>query len=311
MGKPTVHILLATCQGEQFLQEQLDSIAKQTYPDWVLHVSDDGSTDNTCRIIAAFGQAVSQSVILDVGQCKGSTINFFHLVNNAPINNPLDLYAFCDQDDVWLPEKLERVILHHKAQNIAPNQAYLYCGRTRVVNEKLLFEGLSPMPCRPLSFGNALLQNVAGGNTMVLNLALLKILRTINPINSVLHDWTTYQVASGCDGLMYFDQTPTILYRQHRTNLIGINNGFSQRYKRLNFMLQGGYKNWAEQTDLAMHDVASFLANASIVELNIFQKMRSNRNPLTRIYLAASSKLRRQTLLGNISFLFAVLFYLI
>jgi len=150
----TVHILLATYNGARYLDEQLQSIARQTHCDWTLTVSDDGSSDDTLDIVQRFSAQVNQPVTVLQGPRQGSsTANFFHLLAQAPTGNSLDLYAFCDQDDVWLDDKLSSAVKWHiqySGQNVR-----LYCGRTQVVDEQLQPIGISPNIKRPPSFGNA------------------------------------------------------------------------------------------------------------------------------------------------------------
>lgn len=178
--QPTVHILLATYNGAKYLQAQLDSIARQTHPQWTLTVSDDGSTDETLNIVKAFAQNSPQTVNLLQGPCAGSsTRNFCHLIQHAPAGTEHDLYAFCDQDDVWLDTKLERAVQWH-AQHLQ-QPVRLYCGRTQFVNGKLQPIGLSPGIRRPPSFGNALVQNIASGNTMVFSPSMLAAQKKSSP----------------------------------------------------------------------------------------------------------------------------------
>jgi len=170
--QPTVHILLATYNGARYLTEQLQSITRQTHSAWTLTVSDDGSTDDTLAIVQRFAAQVDQPVTVLQGPRQGSsTSNFSHLLGNAPTGNSQDLYAFCDQDDVWHDSKLERAVQFHA---LHPSQCVrLYCGRTQFVNERLQPIGLSPSIKRPPSFGNALVQNIASGNTMVFSQEVL------------------------------------------------------------------------------------------------------------------------------------------
>jgi glycosyltransferase involved in cell wall biosynthesis len=300
MSKPVVHILLATCHGRAFLQEQLDSIASQTYSNWDLLVSDDGSTDGTREIVIAFAKKNVQKITLVSGPCKGSAHNFFHLINLASTTETNCLFSFCDQDDVWLPQKLARSIKHFESTQNTERQPYLYCSRTQVVDENLRVIGLSNVPRRPLAFGNALLQNVASGNTMIFNEKLLHILRLIKPHHSVLHDWTAYQVATGCDGIVHFDSEPTLLYRQHRGNLVGINSGLVSSFRRLLFLFRGGYKRWACKTELALSDVTEFLTPASKELFGLFCKVRSTDNMWHRFLVVMRGDLWCQSRSGTV-----------
>lgn len=300
MSKPVVHILLATYQGCAFLQEQLDSIAAQTYSNWDLLVSDDGSTDGTREIVIAFAKKNAQKITFVNGPCKGSTHNFFHLISSAAQTETNDLFSFCDQDDVWLPEKLAWAINHFESIQNTDRRPHLYCSRTQVVDENLQFIGLSALPRRPLAFGNALLQNVASGNTMVFNDTLLHLLRLIKPHHSVLHDWTAYQVATGCDGIVHFDNVPTLFYRQHGGNLVGFNSGLISSFRRLSFLSRGGYKRWAFKTESALSEITEFLTPASKELFGLFCKVRSTGNMWHRFLVVRRGDLWCQSRVATI-----------
>jgi glycosyltransferase involved in cell wall biosynthesis len=311
MTEPVVHILLATYQGQAYLEEQLNSLASQTYPYWRLWVSDDGSTDDTVSIVEKFSLSVPQSVSFIAGPQKGSTYNFFHLMNTVPRDNKTDLYAFCDQDDVWLPNKLASAVAHHRSENMAIDQPYLYCCATRIVNRALQFKKITPKPKRPPSFGNALLQNIASGNTMVFNSELLRLMLFIDVKNAVIHDWLAYQVATGCKGLVHYDPNPHLLYRQHDNNVIGVNTGVFARIRRFKYVCQGQYKNWANQTEAGMENISNHLSPSAIQQLEIFKKIRRNTSAFARVQGCIKSNLKRQTKLGQMSLFVSLYFNLI
>ncbi len=271
---PTVHILLASYQGEAYLAQQLESIAAQTYSAWQLWVSDDGSTDTTREIVAHFASQVPQSVVLLDGPCKGVTQNFFHLVNTVSLEKSNNLYAFCDQDDVWLPEKVARAVAQYQSQILSNEQPYLYCGRTAIVDANLRHLGFSAIPKRPLGFGNALLQNIAGGNTMVFNSALLKILRHINPLHSVLHDWSAYQVATGCGGVVHYDNEASILYRQHTLNAVGAKDTLFGQLKKLKYFLCGSHRLRGDRHEQSIEEFAQYLHIQSKQQYALFSEAR-------------------------------------
>jgi glycosyltransferase involved in cell wall biosynthesis len=273
-SKPTVHILLASYQGEAYLAQQLESIAAQTYSAWQLWVSDDGSTDKTRAIVAQFASQVPQSVVILDGPCKGVTQNFFHLVNTVSLDNPNNVYAFCDQDDVWLPEKIARAVAQYQSQILSNEQPYLYCSRTEIVDSNLRHLGYSAIPKRPLGFGNALLQNIAGGNTMVFNSALLKTLRHINPLHSVLHDWSAYQIATGCGGVVYYDKEAFLLYRQHTLNAVGAKDNVSSQLSKLKFFLCGAYKLRGDKHEQSIQELVQYLDTQSKQQYALFSKIR-------------------------------------
>lgn len=303
----TVHILLATYNGERFLSEQLESIRLQKHTNWTLTVSDDGSTDTTCDIVTQFANSVPQKVTLlsKEGSSLGPTSNFFRLMGHAPMTSGDDLIAFCDQDDVWFNDKLERAVHWHEACCEIPIR--LYCSRTQFVTDQLVSIGLSPKLHRSPSFENALVQNIASGNTMVMSHGVLVALRQIDEKHSVWHDWTTYLVATALGGKIEFDDKPSLLYRQHANNVIGSNNGFQARLKRVLPILQGRYKSWSDMTTGAVSDISNQLPHHSAETFECFVHMRNLPNPIHRLIAFNKSKIRRQSTVSNLSLGLALL----
>jgi glycosyltransferase involved in cell wall biosynthesis len=296
--QPTVNILLATYNGARHLHEQLQSLARQTHSAWTLTVSDDDSSDNTLEIIYDFATQISQPISVLQGPIKGSsTPNFCHLMAHAPISNTQDLYAFCDQDDVWHDEKLERAVQWHAQHSY--QSVRLYCGRTQFVNEHLQPIGLSPSIRRPPSFGNALVQNIASGNTMVFSHALLMAQRQIQPSHSVWHDWTTYIVATALNGIVWFDNEPCLFYRQHGGNIIGSNDGIKAHIARFRPLFRGRFKLWCDMNSSAVHDLQNLLSYQSYQIFTQFQVMRSAPSFLQRLSSFYRSSIRRQLPLSN------------
>lgn len=238
-----VTVLLATWNGAANLREQLDSLRTQTCRPSRLIVSDDGSTDRTVSILQDF--AASEPgfpVQILEGPRKGGAQNFLFLLQSIPPDT--DWVALCDQDDVWLPDKIARAV---KALSTLPlDKPGLVGGRSYVCNAALGDQRLSPLPRRALSFRHALVQNFAGGNTMMLNRAGVDLVRAASTEAGrvVVHDWWIYQIVSGAGGHVIFDPAPLLLYRQHTGNQIGANDGVSAKIKRLRWMLRGRFRRW-------------------------------------------------------------------
>lgn len=306
---PTVNILLATYNGARYLTEQLQSIYRQTHSDWTLTVSDDGSTDRTLDIVQSFAEQVTQPVTVLQGPMLGSsTANFCQLLAKVPADNVHDLYAFCDQDDVWHDEKLRRAVNWH---TLHPNQTVrLYCGRTQFVNERLEPIGFSPGIKRPPSFGNALVQNIASGNTMVFSHAVLMAQRKVHPAHSVWHDWTTYIVATALGGLVCFDDKPCLLYRQHAGNVIGSNDGLHAQISRLKPLLEGRFKLWTDMNCAAMDDLNNLPIPESIAKLTEFKAIRTSLPAFIRAFAFLKSDIRRQRTPANLLLALALVFKL-
>jgi glycosyltransferase involved in cell wall biosynthesis len=214
---PRVAILLSTFNGAPFLDAQLNSLLTQTVADWVLYWRDDGSSDDTLAIMRAFAERIGPDrwrAVQAPGHL-GATESFMTLVRAAsPSGLPL---AFADQDDVWLPEKLERA-LGGLADARGPA---LYCSRQFLVDEALAPLGVSAQLRRPPCFPAALTQNIATGCTVVLNPAAVALIAQSRPPAASLHDWWSYLVVAASGGRIIADPTPTMLYRQHGSNLVG------------------------------------------------------------------------------------------
>jgi hypothetical protein len=205
---PKIVILLATRNGAAFIQEQLESYRTQTYGNWELLVSDDGSTDDSIKIIEEFAKQVPQRVMVRRGPQMGFWQNFVSLVRSDEIDG--DLFAYSDQDDVWFPEKLARAVSWFEV--VPTDQPGLYFTRTELIEAGGAPIGFSPLFVRAPSFQNALVQNIGGGNTMVFNRAARLALRaTPADVALVSHDWWTYQVHGV--GTAHYDPEPAI--RQH------------------------------------------------------------------------------------------------
>lgn len=296
-----VAILLTTFNGEKYLREQLDSISRQTHRNWKLYVSDDGSTDATLDILTQFQREHgAERVHLLQGPRKGFAQNFLSLIRNPEIL--ADYFAFCDQDDVWFPDKLERSLAQIPQVEHGPA---LYCSRTRLIDEHGGQIGYSPLFDRPPSFCNALVQSLAGANTMLLNPNARALLAQI-PLEApvVSHDWLCYLIVSGCGGQVRYDPVPTLDYRQHGGNLIGSNSGVRDRLQRVQKMLAGTFRDWNRQNLLALRYCANQFELHNQTVLDQFESAR-DAGLLHRLYLLRRAGVYRQTGIGNIGLLLA------
>ncbi len=221
-SEKTVAILLSTYNGERYLPEQLASFEAQSYPHWRLLWRDDGSEDGTRALLRAFADRVGEARCREVtGQDGrlGVQASFLWLLQGA---QDYPFVAFADQDDVWLPEKLARAVRYMEGkEGDAPS---LYCGRQLLVDETLRPLRLSPSFRADLPFPAPLAQNIATGCTMLLNRAACRAIAPTRPPEGSVHDWWCYIVVTALGGRVFFDDTPSILYRQHAHNVIGAAN---------------------------------------------------------------------------------------
>ncbi|KMW59835.1 Alpha-L-Rha alpha-1,3-L-rhamnosyltransferase [Candidatus Rhodobacter oscarellae] len=273
-----VLVLMATLNGGPALQEQLDSLSSQQHTHWRLHVSDDGSTDGTLDTVAAFAKAQAahgRDVAITSGPGRGFVANFLGLL--AGVRDDPAFVALCDQDDVWLPDRLQRGV---EALSKGPaDQPGLYCSRSWVVDQDLQNPRISAAFPRPATFGNALVQNIAPGNTILLNAAAAQLARAaVSAAQAVpglpAHDWWLYQLVTGAGGLVIWDPEPTLRYRQHRSNQIGANKGFGATTRRFSAMLAGRSRSWTDANLAALRGAAHLLSPESATLLEAFDRAR-------------------------------------
>ena len=225
-----VAIVLSTYNGERFITDQLESFRTQTYTNWRLFWRDDGSSDRSCDLVDAFGISLppGQCVLLDDGRRhRGIAGSFLWLLQRFVATGADDLVAFADQDDIWLPEKLARAV---EALRRCPSHLpALYCARQMLVDQQCRTLGPSPETRRPPGFPASLAQNIATGCTVVLNSIAARLIASLEPPSSTLHDWWSYLVVTAAGGQILVDGIPTVLYRQHGGNAVGASRTAVQR----------------------------------------------------------------------------------
>lgn len=225
-------ILLSTFDGERYLGEQLESFLAQTHRDWVLYWRDDGSSDGTIALLERFGAGPAAGRVVPVPAPeghRGAPESFLRLLRVALAKEEpgADAFAFADQDDIWLPEKLAR---GRDALAGTPAQMpTLYCARQVLVDERLRRIGLSFPSSQEPGFPAALTQNVATGCTVMLNQAAAALIGASEPPPATVHDWWSYLLVAAAGGRLLSDDTPVVLYRQHARNLVGAPSTWSRR----------------------------------------------------------------------------------
>lgn len=218
----SVVVLMSTYNGERFIDEQVRSILAQLPTNGLLMIRDDGSCDSTVDKIRAFEDP---RIRLACGYNKGFAHSFLTLLGEAPAD--AELLMFSDQDDVWLPEKIDRAWLHLRPLAAQPA---LYCSAQMLVDERLRpLQATPPWPRGP-SFPSALSENIVTGCTAAINRPAIKLLQRAGvPDGVYFHDWWLYLVVSTF-GTVVVDDVPTLLYRQHGANLIGHGAGWYGRH---------------------------------------------------------------------------------
>jgi len=228
-----VYILLATYNGEKYLKEQLDSILNQTYTNWILWIHDDNSQDSTVAIVKEYRDRFPQKIIYidDAISTGGAKENFSFLLNH--VDTEFDYVMFSDQDDVWLPDKIELFVNQiHEAEIKYSKLPLLVFSDLKVVDSDLTTISDSMVESQKLNPSIAdclhLLKcgNVITGCAMMINKKAYEISIPM-PKNALMHDWWIGLVVSKYGKNIYLDKQ-TILYRQHESNSIG--------YKKFSFL---------------------------------------------------------------------------
>lgn len=297
-----VAILLCTCHGQHYLAEQIRSIAAQTYTHWEIWASDDHSRDKTKAILDAYKKewpAGRLSVL--VGPCRGFASNFLSLTCNPAID--ADYCAYSDQDDIWEADKLERAIAW--LDSVPEGTPALYCSRTRLIDAENRCIGFSPLYTKQPHFTNALVENIAGGNTMVFNRAARALLRKVGTdVAVVSHDWWAYMVITGCGGRVHYDSHATVRYRQHGGNLVGGRTSLRKMMARTVQLWRGRFKHWNDVNAKALTRLQQDMTKENRRNFGYFVAAR-NSSLIPRLLGLKRAGIHRQTLRGNLELMVA------
>lgn len=219
----SVVVLLATYNGEKYIAEQLESLARQTYRNFVCYIHDDGSTDNTVSICKEFcSQHREQFVVLDYPKTGGAKYNFFSLMKRVDA----DYVLFCDQDDYWRPEKIQKMVDAAQSSLKNANGCLVYSD-LQVVDEKLnvleeSFYHLTHLKVDKINYKNSLIKGFIPGCAMMIDRILLNRAGQCKNIQNVkMHDWWIVILAYLTEAQVIYVPETLVLYRQHSDNTIG------------------------------------------------------------------------------------------
>ncbi len=276
-----VSILMTTYNSERFLVVLLESIINQSYLNWKLFIRDDGSTDNTIKIIKNYSKKDKRIIIMtDKTIHRGPKDGFIWLMSQVDS----DYYMFCDHDDVWLPNKIELTlnkILTFKEEN--KNKPIIIHTDLIVVNENLevlhpsfwRFSHTSPRESNSYRYHCA--YNNITGCTMLFN----RIARTLSlnaPQEAYMHDSWVALVVSFHNGIISYISDCTILYRQHHNNTLGakkIPSVFSQ-LSRINKIIDSNLNQYKTICKLQRISFLYFFLNKLYFNLKLRLRMVFN-----------------------------------
>ena len=267
-----ISILMATYNGEKFLRQQIDSILAQTEQNWILYVRDDGSTDRTPQIIHEYAMNYPGMIIPvhDNLGGLGCIRNFMAMLSYSRSN----YYMFCDQDDIWLPDKVEKSLKAMKAAEAEyARKAAEDAGKSgsRMENDRRSTRCSLPvcvhtdlevvdengqqihpsfveklgLDAKGATFASLIFSNVMTGCTMMINQAMKDLIGVV-PESCMMHDQWIGLLAEGCGKRVYLPET-TIRYRQHGDNVMGA-NGRTFVDKLGKILNIGGYLKGIERT---------------------------------------------------------------
>ena len=236
-----ISILMATYNGEPYIAEQIESLLAQTVQDFTLYIRDDCSTDGTYEIAQAYAHAHPGKIFASRSEENSGSAkhNFMRMM----VEYRDDYLMLCDQDDVWLPDKVEKTLkkLQEMERKHGSETPLLAHTDLRVVDEELRVMEPSFIKAMHADYNKTglnqlLVQNTLTGCTAMYNCALAELL-TKEPPYMVMHDWWLMLVVAAF-GRIGHSGEQTILYRQHQGNQIGAKNVNTLRYK-LNRFLHG------------------------------------------------------------------------
>lgn len=250
--KPNIDILLATYNGQAYLKEQIDSILAQSNQDWRLTIRDDGSSDNSVSIVEKYAAEYPDKIklIIDSDGNLGASLNFGRLLEQANAG----YIMFSDQDDVWLPNKIELILNVMKAtEQIYPDKPVLIHTDLKVVDANLniiadsmwTYQKIFPEIGDDLS--KIMAQNVVTGCTMMINRRAKDVSAPV-PAEAIMYDWWIAVNVARYGKIVYLS-APSTLYRQHSDNRVGAKEArnisiinFFKKLCRLNKLLLAQYR---------------------------------------------------------------------
>lgn len=302
-----LQVLMSTYNGSEYLSEQIDSILEQDcerlgLANIQLFIRDDGSKDGTQEILENYARKYPEKIKWYQGKNKGVIDSFFELLTNS--DEEADYFAFSDQDDYWMSDKLSSGIKILEQMDY-DNKPHLYCCRPKLVDENLkeLDSVIKRPPMRP-SFENALIENIVVGCTMILNKTLRSMVKKDCPEFTIMHDRWFYLVAT-CFGQIYYDETSHICYRQHGGNVVGMDVSPIKEFKVRVKVFRKKSHNISRQAAEFWHiygDIASkeeknlpFSTREAVKHLQLVKELLDSRKSFAkRLKLVKGKKLYRQ-----------------
>lgn len=270
-------VLMSTYNGEKYLPKLLDSVLSQNEVNVSILVRDDGSTDNTINILEEYKKF--NNIRYYKGDNIGYAKSFWNLLTNC---DDYDFYAFCDQDDIWLPNKLINAIYNIEKNIKNRNEPILYTSNVIPVNNNMDILNDKFFKCKNvLNPYESLQKSILPGCTFVFNYYAKEILKKYQGYMES-HDWAAYTIITTL-GKVIYDKNSYIYYRIHENNTIGTSNSkiadFNLKVKRFFKKSDNTRSRFAKDfyncyKDLINYEYKKSIKNLGYYRDNILCKMR-------------------------------------
>ena len=298
-----VLVLLSTYNGEKYLREQLDSVLSQEGVDVSLQIRDDGSKDGTLNILKEYSE--KDNVNYYEGVNCGPSESFHDLLKHA---QGYDYYAFCDQDDVWIKDKLAKaVVCLDKLDHLTPN---LYCSNLNVVDENLRFCRICHVEKYNLNNRyQGLIELFAVGCTEVFNQKAVDLTLQYWSNKCLMHDSWIFMICNFL-GKVIYDDSPHINYRQHGGNVIGAEKNLIGKVKASSerVITKRIHPRW-QNANAIMESLSEILINKDVMKI---KKMANYKESIiSRIYLLLDFDIRAASLKNDLKYRLLILLGLI
>ena len=295
-----VIICMSTYNGEKYLAEQIESLLNQTYKNIEIYVRDDGSKDNTIQILKEYEKQGKIHFI--EGKNVGVVQSFYDCLKEAYDKG--DIFAYCDQDDRWHEDKIEKAVkaIENETQDIP----LLYFSEFNYCDEKLKYVNKSNLNKKGATFQNSLVECISFGISEVFNKKLAQKIIESGTEKVCFHDWWAYMIAAGLGKVLY-DNEATVEYRRTGNNVSPSGKGGIQLqiYRIKKFLLGKYFKNIREQINKYNILFSKELSNKNKKIIDMFSLKYSFAKSIKKVFYIKSFRQRAiDEIMCRILFLF-------
>ena len=292
-------VIIGFYNGNNYLFDQLKSILSQSYKNIKIFIFNDNSPEKIIESIIKSDKNLNPIIsIINRDKNQGYAKNF--LLGLKDVGSSFDYYAFCDQDDIWEVDKTSEAIKHISEFN--QSKPVLYCCRTSYYTKDCSeVIGSSKNFKKEKSFKNALIQNIAGGNTIVMNKeARNLVVKSLICDEYISHDWWCYLLVTAAGGNIIFNSKKSVKYRQHEKNLI------QDKFERFKKLFSRTFKSWINVNIKNLKTNKILIKKENLKILQDFTKARNSKNPFVRIKFYFKSGVFRQSSIENLIFIIGI-----